>query len=220
MNRIALFWRSAVGKKIVMAVTGIIGIGFVIGHLTGNLLVYKGASAINNYSHFLHGLGELLWLARLILLAAVILHVWAAWSLTRQSHAARPHGYEVKKPQASTFASRLMRWGGVFLFVFIVVHIMHFTTGTIRPQGEFVEGDVYSNVVRSFQIPWVAAFYLVAMIFLGLHLYHGAWASVRTLGVTGDPRHPMKKRISAAIAALVWLGFTLVPLGVMVGWVR
>lgn len=220
MNRIQRFWRSTIGKKVVMAVTGIIGIGFVLAHITGNLLVFKGADAINAYSHFLHGPGaELLWVARIVLIVAVILHVWASYSLTQQSHAARPVGYVKRVPQASTLASRVMRWGGVFLLIFIVFHILHFTTGTFSPGGVYVEGDVYHNVVQAFHVWWVAAFYMVAMVFLGLHLYHGAWSSARTLSIKGDSPHPLHHRLSVLIALVVWLGFTLVPLGVVLGWV-
>lgn len=203
-----------------MAVTGIIGIGFLIAHMAGNLLAFRGAAAINGYSHFLHSTGELLWLVRLVLIAAVILHVAAAWSLTQASRAARQTGYARVEPQAATLASRTMRWGGVLLLVFIVFHILHFTTGTIRPTGTFVEGDVFANVVGSFHIWWVVLFYVVAMISLGLHLYHGAWASVRTLGVTGNSPNPLHRTISAAIAAVLWLGFTLVPVSIFLGWVK
>lgn len=220
MGRAAAFWQSAIGKKVVMAVTGIIGIGFLIAHVAGNLFVFRGPEALNNYSHFLHGpAGELLWIARVVLLASVILHVIAAYQLTQQSHAARPVGYARREPQVSTVASRVMRWGGVLLLVFIVFHILHFTTGTIRPAGTFVEGDVYANVVASFRIWWVALFYVVAMAFLGLHLYHGAWSSFRTLGATGQSPNPLQHRASAVIAILVWLGFTLVPLAVFFGLV-
>lgn len=218
MSGAQAFWRSAIGKKVVMAVTGIIGIGFVIAHVAGNLLVYRGAAALNGYSHFLHSTGELLWVARIVLIAALIGHVLAAYSLTRMNHAARPHDYVRREPQVSTLASRVMRWGGVLLLVFIVLHILHFTTGTLRPAGTFAEGDVYANMVSSFHIWWVTLFYLIAMVFLGLHLYHGAWSSVRTLGVTGDSAYPLHRRAAAAIAALVWLGFTLIPLGVFLGW--
>lgn len=221
MSRAMAFWRSAIGKKIAMAVTGVIGIAFVLAHIAGNLLVFRGPAALNGYSAVLHGPAlELLWVARIVLLAAVILHVVAAYQLTQQSHAARGTAYAVKRPQRATLASRLMRWGGVLLLVFIVVHILHFTTGTIRPAGTFVRGDVYANVVASFHIWWVALFYLVAMVFLGLHLYHGAWSSMRTMGVTGESPDPFRRRASIVIAIVVWLGFSLVPLGVLLGWVR
>ncbi len=219
MSRASEFWKSAVGKKIVMAVTGIIGVGFLIAHIAGNLLIFAGPAKLNGYSHFLHGTPELLWPARIVLLIAVILHVIAAYSLTQQSHAARPQDYVRRTPQASTLAARLMRWGGVLLLIFIVFHILHFTTGTIRPGGTFVEGDVYTNVVAAFHVWWVSLFYIVSMIFLGLHLYHGAWSSPRTLGVTG-PANPMQHGVSALLAVLIWAGFTLVPVGVMLGWVR
>ncbi|MGI8546642.1 MAG: succinate dehydrogenase cytochrome b subunit [Gemmatimonadaceae bacterium] len=218
MSRAQAFWRSAIGKKVVMAVTGIIGIGFVIGHLAGNLLVYRGAAALNGYSRFLHSTGELLWIVRIVLIAALILHVLAAYSLTRLNNASRPRAYARREPQFSTLASRTMRWGGVLVLIFIILHILHFTTRTLRPAGTFAEGDVFANVVNSFHIWWVVLFYLVATIFLGLHLYHGAWSSVRTLGVTGESPYPLHRRAAAAIAALVWLGFTLVPLGVFLGW--
>lgn len=220
MHRLLTFWHSAVGKKVVMAITGIIGIGFVIGHMTGNLLIFRGAEAINAYGRFLHGpAGELLWVVRVVLIVAVILHVIAAYQLTQQSHAARPQNYVKREPQVSTLASRLMRWGGLLLLIFIVFHILHFTTGTIRP-GVFVPGDVYTNVVTSFQIWWVALFYVVAMIFLGLHLYHGAWSSFRTIGASGRSPNPLRRQIAAAIAFIVWLGFTLVPVAVFVGVVK
>lgn len=220
MSGAAAFWRSAIGKKVTMAVTGIIGIGFVIAHAAGNLLVFRGPAALNGYARFLRSTGELLWIARLVLIAAVVLHVVAAYQLTRMSQAARPVGYARKEPQRATPAARLMRWGGALLLVFIVLHILHFTTRTLHPAGPVAEGDVYGNVVRSFRIWWVTLFYLVAMVFLGLHLYHGAWASVRTLGVTGRSHDPFRRHTAAVIAVLVWLGFTLVPLGVALGWAR
>lgn len=220
MHRLLTFWRSAVGKKVVMAITGIIGIGFVIGHMTGNLLIFRGAEAINGYAHFLHGpAGELLWVVRVVLIVSVILHVLAAYQLTQQSHAARPEKYVKRDPQVSTLASRLMRWGGLLLLIFIVFHILHFTTGNIRP-GVFVPGDVFTNVVTSFQIWWVTAFYVLAMIFLGLHLYHGAWASVRTIGASSRSPNPLHRQLAAVIAAIVWLGFTIVPVAVFLGVVK
>ena len=113
-----------------------------------------------------------------------------------------------------------MRWGGVLLLVFIVFHILHFTTGTIHPAGRVLEGDVYANVVESFQIPWVAAFYVVSMIALGLHLYHGAWSSMRSLGAAPASPRPLRRRLSLAIAVIVSIGFALVPIAVLAGMVR
>ena len=220
MGRLRGFYGSMVGKKVVMGVTGLIGIGFVILHSLGNLLVFRGPAAINSYSHFLKGTGELLWALRIVLVVAVILHVIAAVQLTRQSMAARPIAYTKQERQVATVASGTMRWGGALLLVFIVLHILHFTTGTIRPAGSFSPDDVYANMVTSFRIWWVALFYVVAMLALGLHLFHGAWSSVRSIGVSPPSPQPLHHRISLAIALLVWAAFTAVPLAVVAGIVR
>ncbi|HUQ18749.1 MAG TPA: succinate dehydrogenase cytochrome b subunit [Gemmatimonadaceae bacterium] len=219
MNRATRFYRSSVGKKVVMAVTGVIGIGFLIVHVTGNLLIFRGPDAINSYSHFLHSLGELLWLARIVLIVSVILHVIAAYQLMMQNRAARPVGYARREPQVSTFAARTMRWGGALLLLFIVLHILHFTTGTIRPAGSFIEGDVFANVVASFHLWWVVLFYVVAMIALGAHMYHGAWSSVRTVGVTQPVENPLKRRVAIILALFLWIGFTAVPVAVFLGMI-
>src|SRR2546430_7369687 len=211
MGRLRRFYGSMVGKKVIMGVTGLIGIGFVILHSLGNLLVFRGPAAINSYSHFLKSSGELLWGLRIVLIAAVILHVTAAVQLTRQSRAARPIGYVKRDLQAATIASRTMRWGGVLLLVFIVLHILHFTTGTIRPGGFFSHQDVYANVVTSFRVWWVSLFYVLAMIALGLHLFHGAWSSVRSIGVSPTSLEPLHHRISLVWAILIWAAFTAVP---------
>ena len=220
MGRLRGFYGSMVGKKVVMGVTGLIGIGFVIIHALGNLLVFRGPEAINSYSHFLKSTGELLWTLRIVLIVAVILHVIAAVQLTRQSRAARPIGYTRHEHQVATVGSRTMRWGGALLLVFIVLHILHFTTGTIRPAGVFSREDVYVNVVTSFRIWWVALFYVIAMVALGLHLFHGAWSSVRSIGVSPASPEPLHHRISLAIAILVWGALTAVPVAVFAGLVR
>ena len=169
------FYRSTVGKKILMAVSGIIGIAFLILHMLGNLQIFQGAAKINGYAAILHGpLAEVVLAQRIVLVVALIVHVLMAWQLTMRARAARPAAYAQRKPQVATLASRTMRVGGVLLLVFIPVHILHFTTGDIRPAGSFVPGDVYANAIAGFHVPWVVAFYLLAMIALGLHLYHGA----------------------------------------------
>jgi succinate dehydrogenase / fumarate reductase cytochrome b subunit len=220
MGRIRNFYASMVGKKVIMGITGLIGIGFVILHSLGNLLIFQGSTALNSYSHFLKSSSELLWALRITLIVAVILHVIAAFQLTRQSRAARPIGYVRHESQVATVASRTMRWGGVLILVFIVFHILHFTTGTIRPAGVFSHEDVYANVVSSFRIWWVALFYVVTMIALGFHLFHGAWSSMRSIGVSPPSPRPLHRRISLAIAVLVWAAFTAVPVAVFTGMVR
>ncbi len=219
MNRALRFYQAAIGKKAVMGITGLIGIGFVIGHMAGNLLVFRGPDAMNAYARFLKNTGELLWIVRVVLIGAVIAHVIAAYQLTMQNRAARPVGYFDRKPQVTTWASRTMRWGGALLLLFIVLHIMHFTTGALRPTGSFSEADVYRNVIGSFRIWWVTLFYVVSMIALGLHLYHGAWSSVRSLGISQPSKDPLNRQVALAIAVIVWLGFTVIPVAVFAGLV-
>jgi len=220
MGRVRAFYGSMVGKKVVMGITGLIWIGFVVAHSLGNLLVFRGPAAINSYSRFLKSTGELLWTLRVVLFVALVLHVIAAIQLTRQSRAARPIGYAKRETQVATISSRTMRWGGGLLLVFVVVHILHFTTGTIRPAGAFSREDVYANVVSSFRIWWVALFYVVAMIALGLHLFHGAWSSMRSIGVSPPSPQPLHRKLSLVIALFVWAAFTAIPVAVFSAIVR
>ena len=210
-----------------MGVTGLIGVGFVIVHMAGNLQVFLGAAKINNYGALLHGpLAELTWLVRAVLIIAVILHILMAYQLARRSAAARPIDYQQREPQVATLASRTMTWGGILLLAFIIVHILHFTTESVDPAGwrgmtdAHGERDVYGNVVASFRIWWVAAFYIISMLALGFHLYHGAWSSVRTLGYAKSSSHPLRRHIALSIAVVVWLGFTIIPLSVIAGILR
>jgi succinate dehydrogenase / fumarate reductase cytochrome b subunit len=203
-------------------------VGFVIAHMAGNLQVFIGPAKMNAYASFLKSLGEFLWLARIILLVALVLHVLMAWQLTQIKRKARPIDYTTREAQVSTVASRTMRWGGVLLLVFIVFHILHFTTGTVFPVASTPDAmypawshtDVYGNIISAFRTPWVAAFYVVAMLFLMLHLFHGAWSSVRTLGLTKPSRHPLHRRVATVIALVVWLGFSVIPVAVLLGVIR
>jgi succinate dehydrogenase / fumarate reductase cytochrome b subunit len=217
-SAIARFWNSSIGKKAVMAVTGIGMILFLITHVLGNLQVFAGPLKINEYSANLRRLGPLLWLIRGGLLVALVLHVIAAYQLTQRKSAARPVGYAHQEPQISTFAARTIRWGGVLLLVFVALHLLHFTFGTIHPA--FDHKDVYGNLIAGFQIWWVAVLYLVAMVGLGLHLYHGTWSSLRTLGLTRAGRDPMHRRIATVLAWVIYLGFSIVPIAVVAGLVR
>jgi succinate dehydrogenase / fumarate reductase, cytochrome b subunit len=221
------FYRSTIGKKMIMAVTGLIWVGFVILHMAGNLQAFLGSEKLNNYAAMLHGpLEEVVWLQRVALFVALVLHVLMAWQLTRRAAAARPVEYKVREPQVSTTSSRLMRWGGVILLVFIVLHILHFTTRDIGPAGFAdrvdAEGrfDIYNAVVSSFRIWWVTLLYVASMIFLGFHLWHGAWASIRTLGYAKPSDNPLKRRIAAGLATAVWVGFILVPVAVLAGVIK
>ena len=218
MSAVRAFWSSTVGKKAVMAFTGVIMLGFVVGHVLGNLLVFRGRAEMNQYAEFLRSTGSVLWAARAVLLVSVVLHVIAAVQLARRQHAARPTGYVLRSPQVSTFAARTIRWGGLLIFVFVVYHLLHFTIGIAHPR--FAPADVYGNVVTGFRVWWVSAIYLVAMAALGLHLYHGTWSSFRTLGLTRPTQYPLRRRAVTVLAVAIWLGFSAIPIGVLLGVVR
>jgi succinate dehydrogenase / fumarate reductase, cytochrome b subunit len=212
------FWGSTVGKKMVMAVTGLIGVGFVVGHMVGNLQVFLGPTRFNEYAHFLRSLDELLWVVRGVLIAAIVLHVIAAVQLSRGRLTARPVGYKLgSQREVSTFASRTIRWGGVLLLIFIVFHILHFTTLDIF--RDYSRTDVYGNVIRGFSVWWVVVIYVAAMMALGLHLHHGVWSSLRTLGASKPSGDPLRRPVAATLALLVWLGFTVIPVAVFAGLV-
>jgi succinate dehydrogenase / fumarate reductase cytochrome b subunit len=201
-----------------MGITGFVMVGFLVFHMAGNLQLFLGRETINKYSAILHTSEELLWIARIVLIVSVLLHIVAAYQLTMRDRAARPVGYAKTTPQAATLASRLMRIGGVIILVFIPIHLLNFTTGGWHPA--FQHGDVYGNLVYAFTAwPWLAVFYLVVMAFIGFHLYHGAWAMLRSLGVAKPTANPLERRFVAVLAWVVALGFIAVPTAVLLGLV-
>jgi len=219
MNRLAVLWQSSVGKKAVMAVTGLILVAYLITHVLANLLVFSGPERINRYAQLLHSNGAALWGARLILLAALILHIIAATQLAIRSRAARPEPYAGgRDPQVSTFAARTIRWGGALILLFLIYHILHFTTGTAHP--DFVELNPQHNVSTGFRNPLVAAVYLLAMLAVGLHLYHGVWSSGRSLGLSQPSPRPLHRRVALVLAVFVWLGFTAIVIAGFLGLIR
>ena len=219
-NKAPSFWASTVGKKIVMAVTGIILFGFVIGHLLGNLQVFEGPAKLNAYGAFLHSIGELLWPVRAVLLLCVTLHIVATVQLALRKKAARPIGYTRRKAIVSSYASRTMYWSGPIVLAFIIFHLAQLTAGWIVPGAAFIEGDVYHNVVSGFQVWWVSAFYILAVSLLGLHLRHGLWSMFQTLGIH-QPQHTVKlQRAAAAIALLITLGYISIPISILLGLVK
>jgi succinate dehydrogenase / fumarate reductase cytochrome b subunit len=209
------FYRATIGKKVVMAVTGIILVGWIIGHVLGNLLVFRGPGPLNEYAALLKSNAALLWALRAAILVTVLLHIIAAVQLLRQERASRPVDYAKKSPQESTFASRTIRWGGLVIAVFVVYHLLHFTTGTLHPT--FSHTDVYGNMLSAFRVPWIAAIYLVAVAALGLHLYHGIWSVFQTLGISHPAVTRMRRGLATGIAAIVYLGFTAIPLAILFG---
>jgi succinate dehydrogenase / fumarate reductase cytochrome b subunit len=218
VKRVASFYHSTVGKKIIMAATGAILIGFVIVHMSGNLLAFKGQESLDHYGALLKTSKPLLWTVRMVLLAAVALHIVSALQLTRLAQTGRPQGYSSREPQAATMASRTMRVGGFVLLFFIVYHLLHFTTGTVHP--DFREGAVYHNLITGLRVPAVGTFYIVAMAALALHLYHGASSMFQTLGLSHPSWNPGRELLMRALAALVSLGFVSIPVAVMLGVLR
>jgi succinate dehydrogenase / fumarate reductase, cytochrome b subunit len=219
MNRLWLLWNSSVGKKVIMAITGLVMVAYLITHVVANLLVFQGAANINAYSAFLHGTGGALWAARAVLLAALVLHVVAAVQLANRRFEARPVGCAGgREPQVSTWASRTISWGGVLILVFLIYHILHFTVGTAHP--DFAEGNPYHNVATGFRDLFVVILYLIAMAAVGLHLYHGVWSSGRSLGMSPPSPNPFRRTVALVLALLIWLGFTIIPIAVYAGVVR
>jgi succinate dehydrogenase / fumarate reductase cytochrome b subunit len=223
-----VLWGTMVGKKVVMAVTGLVLVGFVIAHMLGNLKIFLGAEAIDAYAVFLRTMGEplfpyslLLWVVRIVLLVCVALHITAAVQLTRMNWAARPQGYETKRSIATTYAARTMRWSGVILVLFIVYHLLHLTAGAVGFQsGAFRHLSVYHNVVAGFSVWYVALFYILAMACLCLHLDHGIWSMLQTLGWNNARTTRGLQGLSRGLALVVFAGFISVPVAVLAGWVR
>ena len=212
------FWSSTIGKKVVMAVTGIVLVGYILAHVTANLLIFVGPSAIDSYAANLRTMPLLLWGVRLLLLVSVILHVVAAAQLAVRARAARPTPYHRFDPQTSSAASRTMRWGGLALLLFVIYHILHFTTGQAHP--DFIHLAPYHNMTTAFRVWWVAAIYIVAMFALAMHLYHGTWSMFQTLGIEHERVNAARRRLATIIAVLVPLGFVSVPIAVLLGVIR
>jgi succinate dehydrogenase / fumarate reductase, cytochrome b subunit len=223
MARDFSLWGSTVGKKIAMAVSGVVLLGFVVGHMVGNLKVFQGRESFNQYAQGLRqfGLpffsdGQLLWLVRLVLLAALLIHITAAFQLTRRSRAARAVGYtKYDRDLAFSYASRTMVWGGVIILLFVVYHIMHLTLGTAHP--DFNHADPYHNFVVGFQSVPVSLVYIATMIPLGFHLYHGFWSMLQTLGANNPAYARFRRPVAAFLAIMVVVGNISFPVAVLTG---
>lgn len=227
MNAVLALWSTSIGKKAVMAVTGVVLVGFIVVHMLGNLKIYLGPEHFDAYAHFLREMGtpllvheQALWTTRLILLVAVVLHLVAAVQLTQASWAARPIAYGTKESVAATYAARTMRWGGVILALFVVYHLLHFTAGAVGfAPGQFQSGSVYRNVVLGFRVWYVSAFYIVAQAALGLHLYHGVWSLCQTLGL-GARTNGFYGGLAAVVALGVVIGNVSIPVAVLAGLLK
>lgn len=231
MRRVVSLYRSSVGKKILMAVTGIILFGFVVGHMAGNLKILLGPEAINEYGVWLREVGHpalpdysFLWAFRIVLLASVLVHIVAAVQLWSMSSKARTTSYEKMNDLSFSYASRTMRWGGIIIALFVVYHILHFTTGTVHADfatftttDGAVHADVFHNFVVAFGSPLVYVAYLVAQAALCFHLYHGVWSLFQTLGLNHPKYNDWRRPVAGAFAGLVFVGFMLPPTLVLVG---
>ena len=222
-NPIVRFWRSAVGKKWVMAVTGIMLLGFVLFHMIGNLKLYLGAAHLNEYAEWLRTIGEpfvprtvFLWILRVGLIAAFSLHIVSAAQLTRMNHRSRPTKYQSPRDYvAADFASRTMRWTGVIVGLFVIFHLMDLTWGTVDPG--WARGHVYANVIHSFQRVPVAIVYIVANIALAFHIYHGAWSMFQSLGINNPKWNDARRTFALGFALLIGIANVSFPLMVVTG---
>jgi succinate dehydrogenase / fumarate reductase cytochrome b subunit len=223
IHRVVRFYEAPIGKKFVMALTGVLLFGYVIAHLLGNLQIFAGQDQINRYAAFLHNPANagLLWGARLVLLWAVGMHIVSSIQLWRMKQAARPQAYVKKDDAAASYASRTMMWSGPIVAAFVIFHILHLTAGAVVPLHEIGpnEPNVRANVVDGFLNPAISGFYILAMILLCMHLYHGLWSMFQSLGFYHPRYTPMLKRGAAIVAILIAVGNISIPLAVMAGLV-
>jgi succinate dehydrogenase / fumarate reductase, cytochrome b subunit len=216
--------RTTIALKMLMAATGIIFILFVLAHMYGNLKAFSGHEAFNEYAEHLRTFGEpilpyegLLWILRVGLIASLVVHVACAAVLWRRAGSARSSRYEVRKYRNSTLSSRTMRWGGLAILLFLVWHLLNFTIGKVNPQGG-PSNDPYELLLDTFDLWWMTAIYLLAMVALGLHLHHGVWSAAQTLGLTNNARARRNAKVLGILVALVIaVGFSLVPIFVLAG---
>jgi len=222
INRAVRFYEAPIGKKAVMAITGVMLVGYVFAHLLGNLQIYSSdAEQINRYAGFLHNPANAaaLWAARSVLLLAVVLHIIAAIQLWLQNRAARPVGYVKKADLPASYAARTMIWSGPIVGAFVIFHVLHLTAGKVLELRELGPNmpDVRYNVITGFSNPWVSGFYILAMILLCLHLYHGMWSMFQSLGISHPRYTPVVKKAAAVLAILVAVGNCSIPIAVLTG---
>lgn len=218
LARSVFFYRTTIGKKVVMAVTGIALFGFLIAHMAGNLQFFLGRDVLNAYAESLHHNAALIWTARLSLLAAVGLHIHAAIALALLKKEARPVSYQKRTSVGSTYASRTMYWSGPIIAAFVVYHLLHMTVGTpgIHPNYEYL--NAYDNVVYGFSQPLVTIAYAISMVLLGMHLYHGLWSMFQTLGFAHPRYTPKLKAFAKIFSVVLVIGFLAVPFAVLAGY--
>jgi len=218
-TRVARFYESTIGKKAVMAVTGVLLFGFVVSHLLANLQFYIGREALDTYAANLRHLGPLLWVARGVLLVALLAHLASALQLWKGNTNARPVSYQKLTPVTSTYASRTMMLSGPMLFFFIAFHLYHLTLGQhLKHYPETGFPMAYDNVVAGFSDPIAVAIYVIAMAFLGSHLVHGVWSMFQSIGFSHPKYTPKIRQLAVIIAALIVIGNISIPISVLLGF--
>jgi succinate dehydrogenase / fumarate reductase cytochrome b subunit len=207
---------TTIGKKILMALSGIVLFGFVLGHMLGNLQIFIGPQAFNDYSAFLHENPTLLWVARGVIGVSAVVHLWSAISLWLTNRAARPVRYQKRRHVATSYAARTMVWTGPIVLLYLAYHLAHLTFGVTDGLGYTHDPqDVYTNVVNGFRVWPVAAAYIAANVALGVHLYHGAWSLLQTLGLSHPRYDELLRSVAIAFGLLVAVGFVSIPAAVL-----
>ena len=231
MSSLLHFLRSTVFTKIVMAITGLLIIGFLVGHLLGNLLMFAGPEKINGYALGLKNLGPLLWVVRIAMITAFGLHIWSSIELASRNKTARPISYDSKKSLKSTLASRTMLYSGLAILFFVIYHLLHYTFGIIQPNTFYAGGyrmestgetvhHVYNMVVAGFQNPFIALSYMIALAFMSAHVSHATSSAFQTLGVTNPTAKNITSKIGPALAGLFLVGYLSIPIGVLMGVIK
>lgn len=213
---------TSIGRKLLMASASILLFLYIIAHLAGNLKVFLGAESFNHYAEWLRVVGEplfpeksVLWIARVVLLAALFVHVGVYAQLWLQKRRARTTRYRKYDPQVFSWTSRTMAWGGIAIFAFVAYHLMHLTFGNAHP--DFVAGDAYHNVIAGFQSLPVTGVYMVGVVALGLHLYHGLWSALQTFGINNPKYNRYRRPAAAIVAVLITVGYLSIPVAVLTG---
>jgi succinate dehydrogenase / fumarate reductase cytochrome b subunit len=217
------FWSSSIGKKFVVAITGLILVGFLAGHLSGNFLMYVGAEAFNEYAAFLHSMlhGAGVWIARVVLLTSLVLHVVATIQLTKANRASRENRYECDTTVQASKASLTMIWSGLTILAFVVFHILHYTVRIDSALAELGnKGDAYQMVIKGFENIYVSAFYIIAISLLCNHLSHGFSSIFQTLGIRTKKNATIIDTIGKAYTLFIWVGFVSIPVSVLAGWIH
>lgn len=221
MHRLFRLFSTSIGRKLILAVTGLLLLGFILAHMLGNMSLFQGQDSLNTYAQWLQG-HPLLWFMRSALALVFVVHVWVAVQLSLENRTARPRRYAGRRRFETSGASRYMLLTGIGVVVFVVYHVLHFTLGAVDPEAfRFVDAqgrhDVYSMVVRSFQKPWLSASYIVAMVGIGFHLVHASRSLFQTVGVNHESYNGAIRLVSHGVVALFVLGNCSFPILVLTG---